>query len=937
MSFNRTLSVLLFASIFTHLTAQKYAINATHDTTKLKPSAFKMGNPGPKGSELNLNCRYMSRGSSPILPVMGEVHYSRVDRNEWESTILKMKACGVNIVAFYVIWNHHEEIESQFEWTGNKDLRNFIQLIKKHGMMAYPRIGPWAHGEVRHGGTPDWIMKKTIMEDRSNHPVYQYYADRFFAQMGKQMDGLYYKDGGPIIGIQLENEYWFGEKGEEHIKWIKASAQKHGMDVPMYTVTGWGDCSIPKNEVIPLWGGYPDAPWAPDLKISTKTSVFSFVNERNDSTIGNDQNIQKKRTNFSIYPYFTCELGVGNQNTYHRRHIISPIDGLGLVVSKLGSGSNLIGYYMFAGGTNPIGNITSLEEEQDESSYYTTVPIRSYDFQAAIRETGEINGSYKEIKKIHYFLNQYGDILSPMNTFIGKTGDNDIQMSYRYNGKSGFLFALNYHRNVPRPTQHDVQFTVHHQSETITFPSKGITIIDSTIFIWPINMSIGCNQLKYATAQPICNIGNTYFFSKTNAISAEFCFDDESIQSLESKNGTVERNKGKYIVSNLKTGLNNAMTIHSKNGEITNIVFLSDEDSKNLWVFKNDNKTELYISQATLLPNQGTLEVLSNKSSIIISKFGQETRKNKNFDLKEINTTDSFYTYKIDVPSRNIALSFNPKHLLDDAMWIYTNEKDSIKPADILMKHYIMKEFSLTNPSKIKSAKLYIAPETGCRININNTWLTESTIPNQLNTIDMAGYLEHGENKLILEFPIDKGKKAFAAKLIVEYQTSDKFELSTNNGWMGRMDYMRPTAYNPTHYARFGQLEPVKIAPKPTIFENIQFNSFSEYTVNIPENLMDGINQAYLHIDYIGNTAQIYHQHKLLADDFYNGTTWNVALNRLDHKVAGKEIRILINPLLKSDLILFDKNINQHQYNQSTIEKISLTPEYKVVLKQASY
>ncbi len=933
MSNFRLILILILVILNSAVGAQKYAINATHDTTKLKPSAFKMGHPGPKGNELIMNCRYLSKGNSPILPVMGEVHYSRVERREWESTLLKMKACGVNIVAFYVIWNHHEEIEGQYDWSGNKDLRAFIQLIHKHGMMAYPRIGPWAHGEVRHGGTPDWIMDKTIMEDRSNHPVYQHYAEEFIAQMGKQMEGLYYKDGGPIIGIQLENEYWFGEKGEEHIKWIKATAQKHGMDVPLYTVTGWGDTSAPKNEVIPLWGGYPDAPWAPDLSISKKTSVFSFVNERNDSTIGNEQNTQKKRINFSIYPYFTCELGVGNQNTYHRRHIISPIDGLGLVVSKLGSGSNLIGYYMFAGGTNPIGTTTSFEEEQDESSYYTTVPTRSYDFQAAIRETGEINDSYKEIKKVHYFLNQYGEILSPMNTFIGKTDANDIQMSYRYNGKSGFLFALNYHRNVPRPIQHDVQFTVRHQSETITFPSKGITVLDSTIFIWPVNMSIGSNLLKYATAQPICNIGNTYFFCKTNAISPEFCFDEESILSLESNLGTVDHSKGKYIVSNVNPSLKTAITIKSKSGEIVNLVLLSNEDSKNLWLIKNNDKNELYISDATLLANQGAIEILSSKPSILISKFGEERRTKDSHELAEVEKTDIFHTYKVELPSKSITLNIKQKPLLDDASWLYTNEKDSIKPADVLMKHYFIKEFSLTNASKIKSAKFYIAPETTCRIQINNNWISEEITAGQLNTIDLAGYLEKGENKLVLEFPMSKGKKAFAGKLIVTYQTADKYEMTTNSGWMGRIDYMRPTAYNPTHYARFGTLEPVKIAPKPKVFDSIPFNTFSEWTVQVPENYLEGLNAAYLHLSYTGNTAQLYDGHRLLSDNYSNGMPWNIGLNRLEHPVDGKELKIIVTPLRENDKILFDKARSPYDYSKMDINQLKFIPEYKVILK----
>ena len=101
---------------------------------------------------------------------MGEFHYSRMPEAQWEEEILKMKAAGVEIIATYVIWIHHEEIEGQFDWSGQRDLRRFVQLCGKHGMYVYPRIGPWAHGEVRNGGLPDWVLKRSAV--RRNDPSY---------------------------------------------------------------------------------------------------------------------------------------------------------------------------------------------------------------------------------------------------------------------------------------------------------------------------------------------------------------------------------------------------------------------------------------------------------------------------------------------------------------------------------------------------------------------------------------------------------------------------------------------------------------------------------------------------------------------------------------------------------------------------------------------
>ena len=115
----------------------------------------------------------------PILPVMGELHFSRIRKDLWEDRILKMKACGINIISTYLFWNHHEEIEGQFEWENEKDMRSFIKLCRKHGLFVVPRLGPWSHGEARNGGTPDWILQKKYLKDRSNDVVYQNYVKRF--------------------------------------------------------------------------------------------------------------------------------------------------------------------------------------------------------------------------------------------------------------------------------------------------------------------------------------------------------------------------------------------------------------------------------------------------------------------------------------------------------------------------------------------------------------------------------------------------------------------------------------------------------------------------------------------------------------------------------------------------------------------------------------
>ena len=144
---------------------------------------------------------------------------------------------------------------------GRRDLHHFVELCAKHGLYVVVRIGPWDHGEVRNGGLPDWVLKKG--PTRENDPVFMSEVAKLYGQIGEQLRGLLWKDGGPVIGIQLENEYAGRgpKRGDEYILALKELAIRSGLDVPLYTVTGWDNAVVPQGHVLPVFGGYPDAPW----------------------------------------------------------------------------------------------------------------------------------------------------------------------------------------------------------------------------------------------------------------------------------------------------------------------------------------------------------------------------------------------------------------------------------------------------------------------------------------------------------------------------------------------------------------------------------------------------------------------------------------------------------------------------------------------------
>ena len=181
-------------------------------TIKTPPPAesgyFKLGTTkNPAGHEISVNSRSLLFDGQPVFPVMGEMHYSRVPQAEWREELLKMKAGGVDIVATYVFWIHHEEIEGQWDWSGQRDLKKFLQTCNELGLKVVVRCGPWCHGEVRNGGFPDWVLAHKDWKLRSTDTNFLAAVKILYAQIAEQMHGELWKDGGPVIGIQVDNEF----------------------------------------------------------------------------------------------------------------------------------------------------------------------------------------------------------------------------------------------------------------------------------------------------------------------------------------------------------------------------------------------------------------------------------------------------------------------------------------------------------------------------------------------------------------------------------------------------------------------------------------------------------------------------------------------------------------------------------------------------------
>lgn len=475
-----------------------------------------------KNSDFSITRQYMTYDGKPWFPVMGEMHYSRYREDLWEESLRKMKAAGVQIVSSYMIWIHHEEIEGEFDFTGCRDLHHFMECCKKVGIYSFLRVGPWVHGECRNGGFPDWLQNKVGLELRSNDPEYLRYVERYWKQLYEQVKGFLYRDGGPVIGLQIENEYghvggFTGEKGEQHMRTLQKMAKEIGFDVPLYTATGWGGAVI--GDCIPVMGGYCEAPWDQSTGELSANTNYVFSHERNDALIACDHHVEDAVTfDEASFPYLTAELGGGLQVTAHRRPVATGPDIGAMSLVKMGSGAGLLGYYMYHGGSNPDGKLTTLQESK-ETGYANDLPEINYDFNAPIRQYGTISDSLKEIKLLAYFLRDFGEDMAALPAEIQdeRIKPEDLQtlrVSCRHDETHGYVFFNNYQRRRTMAEHKQVILKGNCGEETVTFPVFDLK--DKEYGFFPYRMKLGEAVLKSALATPLCRLAageqETYVF-----------------------------------------------------------------------------------------------------------------------------------------------------------------------------------------------------------------------------------------------------------------------------------------------------------------------------------------------------------------------------------------------------------------------------------------
>ncbi|MDR6906531.1 hypothetical protein J2X63_002217 [Agromyces sp. 3263] len=606
-----------------------------HDRPLRRPA---MSNTVDHHDRIALTNRYVEIGGRPAIPVSGELHYSRVPRDEWEERLRLMRSGGITVVATYVFWNHHEPERGLRDFSGALDVGAFVDACAHVGLDVVLRLGPWAHGEARNGGFPDWVQGAPVRH-RTDDPAYLALVDEWFSALGAELASRCGPDGN-VVGIQLENEL-YDQPG--HLVTLKAIARRHGLVAPIWTATAWGGAELPAGEVLPLYGGYGDGFWvdADQPWDTTFREHFFFSHTWDDPGIGADLREHPgiggrgdgptTRLPSPDFPAATCELGGGMATAYHRRPLLGALDIAAVAHDKIGNGSGWQGYYMYGGGVNPR---PALQESQ-ATGYPNDLPEFDYDFHAPIGAAGVLAPSHAELRRQHAFLAAFGERLADLPSTLPDmlpTGVDDgetLRWAIRSDGTSAWVFLTWQQPHVPLEPYRGARFSVGLDHERVEFPHLPVDVPPGTIAHWPVNLEVGGVRLRWLTASPLTVLeadgdgdhGAMLVAVAEAGIPVELAVDEATTTVTDAAGATREAAAGVFVVDAAEPRI---VTV-SRGEARLRVLVLPAASASELWVLDTTRGRRLLRSAAPVHVDAAGRLVARSPERPTVLEFDAET------------------------------------------------------------------------------------------------------------------------------------------------------------------------------------------------------------------------------------------------------------------------------------------------------------------------
>ncbi|XP_070825918.1 beta-galactosidase-1-like protein 2 [Chaetodon trifascialis] len=318
---------------------------------------------------LRANSSQFTLERKPFRILGGSIHYFRVPRAYWEDRLLKMKACGLNTLTTYVPWNLHEPERGVFHFEDQLDLEAYLRLAASLGLWVILRPGPYICAEWDLGGLPSWLLRDPNMRLRTTYPGFTDAVNSFFNQLLKRVVPHQYSKGGPVIAVQVENEYGSYAKDKEYMPFIKEALLSRGVTELLLTSDNKDGLKL---------GG---------VKGALETINFQKLNPNDIKYL---DGIQPQK------PKMVMEYWSGWFDLWGELHHVYTAEDMVPVVTEILKQDMSINLYMFHGGTN-FGFMNG--------AFAVGIPapkpmVTSYDYDAPLSEAGDYTTKYHLLRNL---------------------------------------------------------------------------------------------------------------------------------------------------------------------------------------------------------------------------------------------------------------------------------------------------------------------------------------------------------------------------------------------------------------------------------------------------------------------------------------------------------------------------------------------------------